>query len=88
MAMLIVAGGHRDTRPLPRGMRCGLRPLSCSAPLCHHRSDPDINMAIVISRIVAGTAARKQRLSSWGSVLGFQLRGLRNKSWTANCAAV
>ena len=63
MAMLIVARGHPRTMPLARGMRCGVSPLSCSAPLCHRRSAADINMAIVIPRIVA---AHKQRAAAGG----------------------
>ena len=63
MAMLIVARGHPRTMPLARGMRCGVSPLGCSAPLCHHRSAADINLAIVISRIVA---AHKQRAAAGG----------------------
>ena len=63
MAMLIVAKGHPRTVPLARGMRCGVSPLSCSAPLCHRRSAADINMAIVIPRIVA---AHKQRTAAGG----------------------
>ena len=66
MAMLIVARGHPRTRPLARGMRCGVSPLGCSAPLCHRRSAADINMAIVIPRIVAGTPAHKQRTAAGG----------------------